>query len=283
MPSLFEYIPYRQPWIDALLQSDPALVPEDALVRERIYLKVPDSEACTIALPLSYSARWYIEVGQKATVHLKIHNESKVPSNSVIFIGIGCASFVSVSKDLIEGMADDISTRIVLQREATYQERYYSSSSLTKNSLHATLAGARSVLRIKNLAVVPSLGYAGETIHIEHAAEKTHSFVLHKAVVSDSGHSSFHSCSRLLAPQSISHSYVHHLTLGDHVHIQARPTFEIFHDDVEASHGCTSKEIDDQFLFYALSRGIYPNVAKQLYIEGFCNEILRNNPRCDTL
>jgi Fe-S cluster assembly scaffold protein SufB len=73
----------------------------------------------------------------------------------------------------------------------------------------------------------------------------------------------------------VSHSFVHHLTLGRNAHIRAQPVFKIFHDDVEAVHGCTSKDIDDEFKFYAASRGIDPKVAAKLFVNGFCNEILQ--------
>jgi Fe-S cluster assembly protein SufD len=51
------------------------------------------------------------------------------------------------------------------------------------------------------------------------------------------------------------------------------PGLEILADNVKCSHGATSGQVDEDELFYLLSRGIPAAVAKQLLVSGFLNEV----------
>ena len=48
-----------------------------------------------------------------------------------------------------------------------------------------------------------------------------------------------------------------------------KPELEIYADDVKCAHGATVGELDQQQLFYAMSRGLDPASAKALLLEGF--------------
>ncbi|MFL6735099.1 MAG: SufD family Fe-S cluster assembly protein [Sphingomicrobium sp.] len=48
-----------------------------------------------------------------------------------------------------------------------------------------------------------------------------------------------------------------------------KPELEIFADDVKCAHGATVGELDQQQLFYAMSRGLDPASARALLLEGF--------------
>jgi hypothetical protein len=64
------------------------------------------------------------------------------------------------------------------------------------------------------------------------------------------------------------------LLLSDDATHRAMPNLEIFADDVKASHGATTGQIDEESLFYLRSRGLSEIEAKELLVEGFCKEIL---------
>ena len=49
----------------------------------------------------------------------------------------------------------------------------------------------------------------------------------------------------------------------------AKPELEIFADDVKCAHGATVGELDAMQLFYAGSRGLDPETARTLLLEGF--------------
>ncbi len=276
---------YVKPWPERLLEkdfealsyeTDPVALLAYAAHQEKVYIKIPDSEEVSFELLLGSSTRCHIEVGENAVVHLRIANSSSNPSNGLYSFDINCGGFVNITKTLSPASVDCLAERVWLNEGATYQETYVSSARLARNSLRATLYGKNSSIQLKSLAIVPSSAHVEGSFEIDQKAQESCSFVLHKAVVADGASSLFHSLCRLQAQQTVSHSYVHHLTLGKKAHIRAQPMFEILHDDVEAFHGCTSKDIDDEFMLYAASRGIDSRVATKLFVEGFCKEILKD-------
>jgi Fe-S cluster assembly protein SufD len=52
------------------------------------------------------------------------------------------------------------------------------------------------------------------------------------------------------------------------------PGLEILNNDVRCTHGSTVGKIDQEQLFYLLSRGIPRDQAEQLIIQGFFNDII---------
>jgi Fe-S cluster assembly protein SufD len=51
-----------------------------------------------------------------------------------------------------------------------------------------------------------------------------------------------------------------------------KPQLEIYADDVQCAHGCTTGELDEEALFYLRSRGISEKNARAILVEGFLNE-----------
>ena len=52
----------------------------------------------------------------------------------------------------------------------------------------------------------------------------------------------------------------------------AKPELEIYADDVKCAHGCAIGELDAAGLFYLESRGLTPELAKQLMLQAFVAE-----------
>jgi hypothetical protein len=55
---------------------------------------------------------------------------------------------------------------------------------------------------------------------------------------------------------------------------ESMPKLEVFADDVKCSHGATVGEVNEEQLFYLMSRGLTENESRFLIIEGFLKEIL---------
>ncbi len=64
------------------------------------------------------------------------------------------------------------------------------------------------------------------------------------------------------------------LLLNDQTEFNAKPELEIYADDVKCSHGSTSGNIDEDFIFYLMSRGLSYEQSKQLLVNGFLHEVL---------
>ena len=64
------------------------------------------------------------------------------------------------------------------------------------------------------------------------------------------------------------------LLAGAEAEIDVRPQLEIYTDDVRCSHGATAGKLDDDMLFYLLSRGITPDVAQRLLKWAFLEDVV---------
>jgi len=64
------------------------------------------------------------------------------------------------------------------------------------------------------------------------------------------------------------------LLLNENVEFNAKPELEIYADDVKCSHGSTSGNIDENSIFYLMSRGLNHAQSKRLLTNGFLNEVI---------
>ncbi len=64
------------------------------------------------------------------------------------------------------------------------------------------------------------------------------------------------------------------LLLSEDASFSVKPELEIFADDVQCAHGATSGEIDEDMLFYLLSRGIPRGEAETLLVTAFLAEAI---------
>jgi Fe-S cluster assembly protein SufD len=62
--------------------------------------------------------------------------------------------------------------------------------------------------------------------------------------------------------------------LSDEAEADSMPGLEILANEVKCSHGATTSKIDEQELFYLLSRGIPRSVAERLIVLGFFEEVV---------
>ncbi|MBU1307132.1 MAG: Fe-S cluster assembly protein SufD [Alphaproteobacteria bacterium] len=64
------------------------------------------------------------------------------------------------------------------------------------------------------------------------------------------------------------------LMLSDEAEILSKPELEIYADDVVCGHGSTCGELDEDSMFYLMSRGIPKAEAETMLVRGFIEEVL---------
>lgn len=64
------------------------------------------------------------------------------------------------------------------------------------------------------------------------------------------------------------------LLLSNEARVDTKPQLEIFNDDVKCSHGATVGQIEEEELFYLLSRGLSESLARNLLTYGFAEEVI---------
>ena len=66
------------------------------------------------------------------------------------------------------------------------------------------------------------------------------------------------------------------ILLDETSEFNAKPELEIYADDVKCSHGSASGSLDENSIFYLMSRGLNYQQSKELLINGFILEVIEN-------
>ncbi|MEY2562335.1 MAG: Fe-S cluster assembly protein SufD [Verrucomicrobiota bacterium] len=110
----------------------------------------------------------------------------------------------------------------------------------------------------------------------DHICPHTTSDLLYKNALTDRARNTFGGLIRVEPHAHFTDAYqtVRNLLLSDDAEANSMPGLEILADNVKCSHGATSGQINEDEMFYLLSRGIPLPVARQLLVSGFLNEVV---------
>jgi len=107
--------------------------------------------------------------------------------------------------------------------------------------------------------------------NINHLAENTKSYQLIKSVLNENSRGIFQG--KIFVDSSAQKTDGYQLSkailLNKNAEFDGKPELEIYADDVKCSHGSTSGSLDENSIFYLMSRGLSNNEAKKLLINGF--------------
>ncbi|MDB3946982.1 Fe-S cluster assembly protein SufD, partial [Candidatus Pelagibacter sp.] len=111
---------------------------------------------------------------------------------------------------------------------------------------------------------------------INHNKENCKSYQLIKSVLSDNSKGVYQGKIYVnsVAQKTDGYQLSRALLLNEDVEFNAKPELEIYADDVKCSHGSTSGNIDENSIFYLMSRGLSHSQSKKLLTNGFLNEVI---------
>ena len=112
--------------------------------------------------------------------------------------------------------------------------------------------------------------------HVLHAVGGGRSNQLVKFVLDDKARGRFIGDLKIAqdAQQTEAHQTNRNLLLSDTAEMRTQPQLEIYADDVKATHGASTGQLDESALFYMQQRGIDPKKARQLLVNAFMKEVL---------
>ena len=114
-----------------------------------------------------------------------------------------------------------------------------------KTRINHLAPNCKSFQSVKNVLNPHSKGIFQGKIYVKDIAQKTDAYQLSKA-----------------------------LLLNDDAEFNSKPELEIYADDVKCSHGSTSGSVDEDSLYYLMSRGLNRAEATKLLIKGFLNDVI---------
>jgi Fe-S cluster assembly protein SufD len=109
-----------------------------------------------------------------------------------------------------------------------------------------------------------------------HEAPNTASDLLYKNSLDDTARTIFSGLIRVDpgAHQTDAYQKVRNLLLSDEAEANSAPGLEIEANDVRCTHGATSGQIEEEELFYLMSRGITRKASQKLIVHGFLQEAI---------
>ncbi len=114
----------------------------------------------------------------------------------------------------------------------------------------------------------------------DHRSPHAQSDLLYKGALDDAAHAVFRGIIKVFPKAQRTDAYQtnRNLLLSRESNSTSLPNLEIEADDVRCSHAATVGQLDEEELFYIMSRGIPRNIAERLVVFGFFGEVLGRLP-----
>lgn len=143
-----------------------------------------------------------------------------------------------------------------------------------------TLDKAGAEAKLLGLFVAQGDQHFRQTSLQNHLAPHTSSHLQYHSVLRDQAYSFYNGMIYVdgLAQQTESNQLSKSLLLSDDARADAIPNLEILADDVQSGHGAAIGSLDAEQLFYLQSRGFDHEIAENMLVEGFMEEVILQFP-----
>ena len=168
-------------------------------------------------------------------------------------------------------------TNINIAKNGYYENFIYSAGSkYSRNEINCNLNENYSSAFINGIININDNKHHEIKTNINHLSENTKSYQLIKSVLSDQSNAAYQGkiFVEKEAQKTDGYQLSRALLLDQNTEFNAKPELEIYADDVKCSHGSTSGNLDQNAIFYLMSRGIGYVEAKKLLIDGFINDVI---------
>ena len=153
---------------------------------------------------------------------------------------------------------------------------YSSGSKFSKYEINSNLKEKYSSAFINGIINLGKNNHHEIKTNINHLAENTKSYQLIKSVLNDKSTGVYQGKIFVndQAQKTDGYQLSKALLLNENTEFNGKPELEIYADDVKCSHGSTSGNLDENSIFYLMSRGLNYDQAKKLLIDGFINDVI---------
>lgn len=165
-----------------------------------------------------------------------------------------------------------------LAERASYQLRLVAAGAgSARSSTQVRLLGREATVQIRALASARGAQVADSSFTVLHQAPCTRSDQLFRGIASDRARVACSADVQVAAGAAGARvqQSLRGLIDGKGAEVDLRPRLTIDTDDIQATHGATTGQLDDDLLFYLLSRGLTPAAARSLLKWAFLGEAFR--------
>jgi Fe-S cluster assembly protein SufD len=194
-----------------------------------------------------------------------------------VFVGEGARVTHYKVQDEGAGAFHVASTRADVARDGTYELTTVTlGAQLSRHGIEVLLASEGASCRVDGLYIVGTGQHADTHSVIDHRVPRCTSRQNYKGILDGRSRAVFNGrvFVREGAHQTDARQSNKNLLLSSEARVDTKPQLEIFNDDVKCSHGATVGQLEEEELFYLLSRGLHPDLARNLLTYGFAEEIV---------
>jgi len=226
------------------------------------------------------SARIFVADDASATI-LETYSGSAEAhlTNHATYVALGRnARLTHISVDLSDAKATHFATSEYHLAEGAQLRTLviHAGSALARSQIFARFAGSGAHADFTGLNLVSDGQHSDVTLDVSHAVPHTTSQELFKAIARGRSKAVFQG--RIVvardAQKTDAKMMAQGLMLSDEAEILAKPELEIYADDVVCGHGSTCGQLNEDWLFYLMSRGIPRAEAETMLVRGFLEELL---------
>lgn len=148
-------------------------------------------------------------------------------------------------------------------------------SRLAKVNQHVALTGQDAEAQVNGVMFTQGKQHLCYNTHQHHQAEFCQSDLLYKAALQDTSRTVWRGMIKVDEGAQRTNAYQRNdnLMLATTARADSIPGLEIEADDVRCTHGSTSGRVDDQQLFYAMTRGYTRQEAVRMIVTGFFQQV----------
>lgn len=185
-------------------------------------------------------------------------------------------SFVRIQQDSFDSFHFSEVHAQVAAGAQLYLTQVNGGSRWSRTSLRAQVTGELGEAHINGLTFGRASQHADQRVEIRHSAANTVSSQLFKGVLKDTARGILNGKIAIErdAQKVISSQMNHNLLLSKTAEADTKPELEIYADDVKANHGASVGRMDEEKLFYLMSRGIPRAQAQQMLAHAFVGDVL---------
>jgi len=151
-----------------------------------------------------------------------------------------------------------------------------SGSKFFKNEINCDLQGQHSSAFVNGIFDLDDENHHEIKSNINHLVENTKSYQLVKSVLEKKSKAVYQGKIFVSSKAQKTDGYQlsNAILLSENSEFNAKPELEIYADDVKCSHGSSSGSLDENSIFYLMSRGLNYKEAKKLLINGFLLDVI---------
>ena len=151
-----------------------------------------------------------------------------------------------------------------------------SGSKFIKNEINCNLNGKYASAFVNGVFILNETKHHEIKTNINHIVENTKSYQLIKGVLEDTSKAVYQGKIFVdsKAQKTDGYQLSKAILLNDNTEFNAKPELEIYADDVKCSHGSASGSLNEDSIFYLMSRGLNYQEAKKLLINGFLLDVV---------